>query len=132
MQTKRFNAMRVSLAAVAAAALFGAGVLAGANKFGTPSSVVHVVTIQWKSSATAEQKTAAIEGVRKMAGEIPGIKNIWLKTLKVQPRDYHAAIVMEFKDQAAFDAYANAPAHKEWEKIYLPVRGESTTHDITN
>ncbi|HZT31146.1 MAG TPA: Dabb family protein [Bryobacteraceae bacterium] len=129
---KRYFSRKAVLGLAAAAAVFGAGVLAGANKFGTPNSVVHVVTVQWKSSATAEQKAAAIEGVRKMAAEVPGIKNIWLKTLKVQPRDYNAAIVMEFKDQAAFDAYKDAPAHKEWEKIYLPIRAESTTHDITN
>ena len=129
---KRIQALKVSFAVLAAAAVFGAGVLTGANKFGTPSSVLHVITVQWKSTATAEQKTAAIEGVRKMAAEYPGIKNVWLKTLKVQPRDYNAAIVMEFKDKAAFDAYKDAPAHKEWEKIYLPVREESSTHDLTN
>ncbi|SRR5581483_7758632 len=115
-----------------AAAIFGAGVLVGANRFGTPNSVLHVITVKWKSDATQDQKTAALDGVRKMASEISGIKNIWLKTLKVQPRDYNAAIVMEFKDKAAFDAYTNDPAHKAWEKIYLPIREESTTHDITN
>lgn len=115
-----------------AAAIFGAGVLVGANRFGTPNSVLHVITVKWKSDATQDQKTAALDGVRKMASEISGIKNIWLKTLKVQPRDYNAAIVMEFKDKAAFDAYTNDPAHKAWEKIYLPIREERTTHDITN
>ncbi len=129
---KRSRAGKFVLAAAAAAAVFGAGVLTGASKYGTPNSVLHVITVQWKSSATADQKNAAIEGVRKMASEYPGIKNVWLKTLKVQPNDYNAAIVMEFKDKAAFDAYKDAPAHKEWEKIYLPVREESRTHDVTN
>jgi hypothetical protein len=117
---------------VAAIGVFGAGVLAGANKFGSPGSVLHVITVQWKSSATDEQKTAAVEAVRKMAAEYSGIKNVWLKTLKVQPREFNAVIAMEFKDKAAFDAYKDAPAHKEWEKIYLPVREESVTHDVTN
>jgi hypothetical protein len=115
-----------------ALALFGAGMLAGANTFGTPKSVLHIITVQWKSTATSEQKTAAIEGVRKMAGEIPGIKNVWLKTLKVQPGDYNNVIVMEFQDQAAFDRYAANSAHKDWEKTYLPVRQESRTQDVTN
>jgi len=39
---------------------------------------------------------------------------------------------MEFEDQAAFDRYATDPAHKAWEKVYLPVREESRTHDVTN
>ena len=32
----------------------------------------------------------------------------------------------------AFDAYADNPAHKEFEFEYLPVRDRRTTHDITN
>jgi hypothetical protein len=120
------------VAAAGVLSVFGAGVLAGANTFGTPKSVIHVITVQWKADATAEQKTAAIEGVKKMAGEIPGIKNVWLKTLKVQPGGYSNVIVMEFQDQAAFERYTGDPAHKAWEKIYLPIREESRTHDATN
>ena len=129
---KRKQMTKTMFALLAAVAIFGAGVLTGADKYGTPSSVIHVVTVQWKQDSTPEQRNAAIEGIRKMASEVPGIKNIWLKTLKVQPRDYNAAFVMEFKDKAAFDAYANDPAHKAWEKVYLPARAESTTSDITN
>jgi hypothetical protein len=42
------------------------------------------------------------------------------------------AFVMEFEDDAAFKAYDNHPAHRAWEKVYTPVRGRSSTHDITN
>ena len=129
---KLSKTVRLLLVAAGAAGVFGAGMLTGAAKFGTPGTVLHVITVQWKSSSTPEQRTAAIEGVRKMAAEYPGIRNVWLKTLKVQPQDFNAAFVMEFKDKAAFDAYKDAPAHKEWEKIYLPIREESVTHDITN
>jgi heme-degrading monooxygenase HmoA len=126
------NVRKIVLAAAGAALIFGAGLLTGANKFGQPKSVLHVVTVRWKADATAEQKEAALDGVKKMAGEIPGIKNVWLKTLKVQGQGYNNAIVMEFESEAAFKAYDNAPAHEAWNKIYLPVRDESTTHDITN
>ena len=123
---------KVAACVAGALAVFGAGMLAGANTFGTPKSVLHIVTVQWKSTATPEQKTAAIEGVKKMAGAVPGIKNVWLKTLKVQPGEYHNVIVMEFQDEAAFKNYATNPAHKAWEEVYLPVREESRTHDVTN
>ena len=113
-------------------AIFGAGILAGANHFGTPTSVLHIITVEWKADATADQKAAALDGVKKMAGEIPGIKNVWLKTLKVQPNGYNQVIVLEFQDQAAFDHYAENPAHRAWEKAYLPIRQESRTHDVTN
>jgi len=112
--------------------LFGAGVLTGANTFGTPKSVLQVITVKWKADATAEQKAAAIDGVKKMAGEVPGLKNVWLKPIKVQPREYNNVIVMEFEDQAAFDKYADDPAHRAWEKSYLAIREESRTQDVTN
>ena len=41
----------------------------------------------------------------------------------------------EFTDFATFafpNRYTDAPAHKNWEKIYLPIRQESRTHDVTN
>jgi Stress responsive A/B Barrel Domain len=114
-------------------AVFICGVIAGQNKFGQPKSIIHVVTVEWKADSTPEQRQKAIDGVKQMAAEIPGMKNVWLKTLKVQGLSPDAsAFVMEFADQAAFDAYADHPAHKKWESIYLPIRGQSRTHDITN
>ena len=56
----------------------------GANKYSAPRSIVHVVTILWKEDSTAEQRQASLEGVKKMAAEIPGIKNVWIKPIKVQ------------------------------------------------
>ena len=114
----------------ATATVLALGVVAGQNKFGQPKSILHIITVQWKADSTPDQRQAAIDGVKTMASQVPGVTNVWLKTIKVQGKD--AVIVMEFKDQAAFDAYTNHPAHKKWEEIYLPVRGQSLTHDITN
>jgi Stress responsive A/B Barrel Domain len=121
---------RKVLLVCAMAAIFALGVVAGQQKFGQPKSILHVITVRWKADSTAEQRQAAIDGVKTMASQIPGITNVWLKTIKVQGKD--AVMVMEFKDQAAFDAYAAHPAHKQWEQIYIPIRGESHTHNITN
>lgn len=117
--------------AFAALALLCAGLVWGAASSKTPPSVLHVITVQWKEGSTPAQQMAAIDATRKMAAEIPGLTRVWLKTVKVQG-GANAVIAMEFKDQAAFDAYADHPAHREWEKIYLPVRGRSTTFDVTN
>jgi len=122
---------RKVLVVFALAAVFGLGVVAGQNKFGQPKSVLHVITVKWKGDSTPVQRQAAIDGVKTMASKVPGITNVWLKTVKVQG-DKDAVIVMEFKDQAAFDAYTEHPAHKKWEEIYLPIREQSQTHDITN
>ncbi len=116
----------------AAVLLLGAGILIGANKFGRPQTVLHIVTVRFKPDTSAEQRQAVIDGVATMAGKVKGIKNVWLKTLKVQGENYNNAFVIEFENEAAFKAYDNDPAHREWEKSYLPVRDRSTTHDVTN
>jgi len=121
---------RKVLLVCALVAVFAAGLVLGQNKFGQPKSILHIVTVQWKADATPEQRQKAIDGVKTMAAAIPGLTNVWLKTTKVQGMD--AVLVMEFKDEASFNAYADHPAHKKWEEVYLPVRERSLTHDVTN
>ena len=125
---------RYAILMFAAVVIFGAGLLIGQgqNRYGTPSTILHVVTVQWKADSTAEQQAAAIDGVKTMAAAIPGIKNIWIKKIKVQPATYSTVFAIEFENRAAFDKYTDAPAHRAWEKLYLPIHEVSTTHDITN
>ncbi|HMX26880.1 MAG TPA: Dabb family protein [Blastocatellia bacterium] len=106
------------------------GIAIGQGKFGQPKSVLHIVTVKWKEGTTAEQRQKAIDGVKTLASKYPGITNVWLKPLKVQGTD--AVFVMEFKDEAALKAYVDTAAQKEWYDVYIPVRGQSQTHDITN
>jgi antibiotic biosynthesis monooxygenase (ABM) superfamily enzyme len=117
---------------ITALVIFAAGALVGANAFKEPSTVLHVAVVKWKAESTPEQQQAAIDGVRKMAADVPGIRNIWLKKIKTQPAEYGAAFAIEFENKAAFDAYTNSAAHRAWEKIYLPLREESQTQDRTN
>lgn len=116
----------------ASLALFAAGILIGANRFNQPKTLVHVVTIQWNDGTTDAQKQEVYDGIRKMAGEVPGIRNIWTKPVKVQGAGYNGAFAMEFDSKEALDAYAKHPAHAEWMKVYSAAHKESTTHDITN
>lgn len=97
-----------------------------------PHTILHVVTVKWKADTTPKQRQDAIDGISVMAAKVPGVKTIWVKTLKVQPQGYSAAFAMEFADQAAFDAYVAHPAHVDWKKLYDPIHEVSTTHDITN
>ena len=113
-------------------AVFALGISFGQNKFGQPKTILHVVTVKWKADSTPAQQQAAIDGVKTMAAKIPGITNIWTNKIKVQPGDFSTVFAMEFKDQAAFDAYAKHPAHDAWMKLYEPVRERSSTHDVTN
>ena len=117
---------------VLAVILLAAGYLAGQSTVATPSTVLHVITVRWTKDSTPAQRQAAVDGVKTMAQNFSGIKRVWLKTIKVQPQDYSAAIVMEFADRKAFEDYVQAPAHAEWKKLYDPIHEESTTHDVSN
>jgi hypothetical protein len=118
--------------AIAVCALLTAASLPAQNNYSAPSSIMHVVTIKWKQDATPEKRKAALEGVKKMAAEIPGITRVWIKATKVQPSAFQDAFVIEFADKAAADRYVDHPAHRAWEKIYFPIREESVSHQITN
>jgi hypothetical protein len=114
---------------IAAMALLTASMVFAAE---APKTVIHVVTIKWKPEATKEQKAKAIGGVEAAAKLYPGIKRVWLRSIKVQGAGYESAVVMEFESEKSLKEYADSPAQKAFYAVYMPVRGESTTHDITN
>ena len=110
-------------------AIVAAGFAIAAPK--KPKSVIHVITIQWKADATAEQVQQAIRAAENI--NYPGIKNVWTKPIKMQlPEGYKHIIVMEFESEEALKKYADSPAQKQWYDVYMPIREESRTHDITN
>ena len=121
----RIRTLSLSLLLVVVAAGFAT---AAPNK---PKSVIHVITIQWKADATPEQIQQAIRGAENI--NYPGIKNVWTKPIKMQlPEGYKHIIVMEFESEEALKKYADSPAQKQWYDVYMPIREESSTHDITN
>ena len=119
---------KISLIAALGVVLFGAGVLVGAGAIEKPSSVIHVVTLDWNDDATPAQIKAALDGVASM--NYPGIKRVWLRSIKSQTKQ--AAFAMEFESEKALADYAGSDAQKEWYKVYLPIRKQSVTSDITN
>ncbi|HWQ35595.1 MAG TPA: Dabb family protein [Blastocatellia bacterium] len=121
------------------AAVFAVGVVIGQkkNKYGMPTSVIHLVALRWKAEATPEQRQKAIDGIKTMAAEIPGIKNIWLKPLRVQnltqDQKLDTIFVIEFESEAAAEAYRTNPKHEEWSKqLYEPYRDTSRSFQATN
>lgn len=97
----------------------------------TPGTLMHVVTVSWKESATEEQIQAALDGVVTMAKELDGLERVWIKSIKAQGGKTHA-FAMEFKNEAALEAYAGSDAHKAWYELYIPIRERSATFDIIN
>lgn len=119
---------RILFSMIGAFALMTASLAAAPAK---PKSVIHVVTVQWKPEATQVQIDAAIRGVETM--NYAGLKNVWTRPIKMQLQEgYKSIIVMEFESEDALKKYTDSPAQKQWYNLYLPIRGESRTHDITN
>lgn len=96
-----------------------------------PKSVIHVVTVSWKDGASEADIQKALDSVHTLGKEFDGIKRVWTRTIKAQGDRSHA-FVMEFKDEQALKDYAGSDAQKKWYESYLPVRGRSTTFDISN
>jgi hypothetical protein len=126
--------IRVALGVLICATLIGGGYAAGQakNKFGQPKTIIQVSLIKWKEGVSDADKQKALDGVKEMAAEIPGIKNIWLKAVRMQPRDYHDAFVIEFASRDAADNYALSPIHERWSKAYLAIREASLSPQISN
>lgn len=123
---------RILAGAICAAALFASGYVAGQNRFGQPKTIIHTVEVKWNPGVTYAQKQEAMNGVKQMAARIPGIKNIWIKADRLEPRDFSWAYAIEFRDRDAADAYAESPVHAAWERKYVPLREASLSVQVTN
>lgn len=115
-----------------AAALFASGYVAGQNRFGQPRTIIHVVEVKWNPGVTQAQQEQVVRGLKQMAARLPGIKNIWVKADRLEPREMSWAYAIEFRDRDAADAYAESPLHDEWEKQYVPLRFASLSVQVTN
>ena len=126
----------------AGAALFGAGVATGAwqsarsvaaqNRFGQPKTVVHIVVYKWKNTTSQNDKDQALAGIKTMAGKIPGIKNIWMKTERNQIRDFDGVYAIEFTNAEAAADYAESPLHEAWRKRWEELRENSLSFQVSN
>jgi antibiotic biosynthesis monooxygenase (ABM) superfamily enzyme len=121
---------KLFLGACAAALILATGLFAADTK---PKTVIHVITIKWKADATPAQIDKAIQGAEALPSEYPGITRVWTKPIKKQlPEGYGHVIVMEFASEDALKKYADSAAQKKWYELYMPIREESRTSDITN
>jgi hypothetical protein len=129
----RLDRVRWSAAIVVCALLcLAVGVIAATKALRKPKTVVQVVTIRWTASASPELRRAALEGIEKLASEVPGVVGIWMRPLRVQPRDFMSAYALEFEDQAAAERFARHPAHDAWNRSFLYLVDESRTQQVTN
>ena len=121
--------------------LFVSGVAAGTlhartaavqNRFGQPKTVLHVVVYKFKDEVSNYDREKAIEGIKNMAGKIPGIKNVWLKTERNQIRDFSGVYAIEFASAEAAADYAESPVHEAWSKAWQEKRENSLSFQVSN
>ena len=129
--------MKKSLLSLLTSFLLVFGVATATASDTAPKTVIHVVTIAWKEGTTPEQIQVALDGAQALPAAYKGITHVWSKSIKVQnPSGTKVnrthVIVMEFADEKALTDYKDSDAQKAWYKLYMPIRAESTTHDITN
>lgn len=125
----------------AGTALFFSGVAAGTlharsaavqNHFGQPRSVLHIVVYKFRDDVSNYDREKAIDGIKEMAGKIPGIKNIWLKTERNQARDFSGVYAIEFASAEAAADYAESPVHEAWSKSWQQKRDNSLSFQVSN
>ena len=123
------------------AALFIAGIAAGSlharsvtgqNRFGQPKTVLHVVIYKFKDATSNNDREIAVNGIKEMAGKIPGIKNIWIKTERNQIKDFSGVYAIEFTSAEAAADYAESPIHEAWSKKWQELRENSLSFQISN
>lgn len=121
--------------------VFFAGLAAGSlatqrasavNKFGQPKTVIHIVAYKFRPTTSLNDQQQAIAGIKDMAGKIPGIKNIWLKTERNQIRDFDGVYVIEFTSPEAAADYAESPIHDAWRKKWEQLRENSLSFQSSN
>jgi hypothetical protein len=126
---------------VLASGLFVAGMAAGSlharsvagqNRFGQPKTVLHFVLYKFKDATSNNDRENAINGIKDMAGKIPGIKNIWIKTERNQLKDFSGVYAIEFTSAEAAADYSESPVHEAWAKKWQELRENSLSFQISN
>jgi len=126
---------------VSGAVIFAAGIAAGKlhahsgpvqNHFGQPKTVLHVVVYKFRDNVSNYDREKAINGIKDMAGKIPGIKNVWLKTSRNQIKDFSGVYAIEFTSAEAAADYAESPVHEAWSKTWQEQRENSLSFQISN
>src|SRR5713226_867121 len=123
--------MRKTMYVLTALLLFGAGVLVGQKTAAPRKTLIHAFAFNEVEGATPAQLDELWSATRKMASQIPEIKNVWMGKIVRHNRDWHYGMVFEFENEAGHKVYEKHPAHEEWVKTYSKVHVEgSSTMDI--
>src|SRR5690348_6943822 len=93
--------------------------------------VEHVVLFKLKAAATEPEKSAAIEALKGLRGQIDGIVDLTCgRNFSERSQGYEIGLVVRFRDRAALEAYLPHPAHRGVvEKFLNPIREDVIVAD---
>jgi len=94
--------------------------------------ICHVVFYKMKPGVTAEQQGALVERARQELPRIPGVRNLRTgRSLEGAPEGYSVALVMDFENGRALEAYRVDPDHQRFVKeIAGPLVAETLRFDF--
>ena len=99
--------------AASVAALTQAGQSNAAAQEDTSGNVFHVFAFRWKPDTSQAQKDRAAKDIAAFQGQIPGLLQTHVgPNISPRGKGYTFGGIMQFKDQAALDAYVQHPAHQ--------------------
>jgi len=94
----------------------------GANAQNDAGSVFHIFAFQWKPGTTDAQIEKATRDIKAFQGVIPGLLQTHVgPNISPRGKGYTFGGLMQFKDQAALDAYVQHPSHQALLKWLVPL-----------
>ncbi len=88
--------------------------------------VEHIVLFKWKAEASAEQVTAAIEGLRGLKALLPEIVDLTVgENFCNRNQGFTHGLVVRFEDRAGLESYGPSDAHQNVVKnLISPIRAD--------
>ena len=93
--------------------------------------VEHVVLFKWNQDATPETIAAAMEGLRSLKEQIPGIVDLTCgENYSDRSQGFQCGLVVHFVNRNAMESYLTHPAHRRVvENLLSPIRAETIVVD---
>jgi quinol monooxygenase YgiN len=77
----------------------------------------HVVFYKMKSGTSEADERSLIDQARRELAKLPGVMNLRVgRNIDALAQDYSVALVMDFQDEAALEAYRLHPEHQSFVK----------------
>ena len=88
--------------------------------------IEHLVLFRWSADASPEAIAQAMDGLRALRGQIPGIRDLTCgEDFGTRAQGYTHALVVRLDDRAALEAYGPHPAHQRVVQEFIaPIRAD--------